>query len=88
MATHHWKTLETSYNKSPFFYTTKTILNLFTLKIPYLLDYNLQLFDVVCNLLKIKHRFTTTNSYINPTSDNLIDVRESIEKKNPTRLSF
>ncbi|HOF15493.1 MAG TPA: WbqC family protein [Bacteroidales bacterium] len=81
----HWKTLETSYNKSPFFLYYKDYFEPFyTKKIPYLLDYNLQLFDVVCNLLKIKHRFTTTNSYINPTSDNLIDVRESIDLKKRT----
>ncbi len=76
----HWKTLETSYNTSPFFlYYKDQFEPFYAKKTTFLLDYNMQLFELICSLLKINYHFTTTKKHISQPADNFIDLRKAID---------
>ncbi len=75
----HWKTLETAYNKSPFFLYYRDYLEPFyTKRFDYLLDFNNELFQTLCYLLKINKTFIHTDSYEKNPSKIDCDLRDTI----------
>jgi len=60
----HWQSLQSCYRRSPFFeFYEDKLIRFYEEKIPFLLDYNLQLFEVLSTLIKIKPEYTLTTAY-------------------------
>lgn len=78
----HWKTLETAYNTSPFFLYYRDYLEPFyTKQIPFLLDFNLLLWECLCNLLKIKKILEPTQIYQKNCQAYCLDLRFDLHPK-------
>jgi hypothetical protein len=80
----HWRTLESSYRRSPFFEYYEDDLQPFysTKKYDYLLDFNEALQQKILQLLKLKTICTFTDEYVKTPLDR-IDFRELFSQKNP-----
>lgn len=75
----HWKTLETAYNTSPFFlYYRDYFEPLYNKQKTFLLDFNSELFDVLCKLLKISNSFVFTDNYLQKPTNDCLDLRQEI----------
>lgn len=60
----HWKSLLSAYSTSPFFEYYKDELEpLFGLKVDYILDFNLNCFEVVCDCLQLELKTSKTETY-------------------------
>lgn len=60
----HWKTIESSYNSSPFFEYYKEYFKLyFEKKYEFLLDFNLQIQNTILEILRINHKQNLTKNY-------------------------
>ena len=52
---HHWKSIQTAYRTSPFFeYYEDDLQHLFTKPVSSLLERNIQIFDLLCDMLGIE----------------------------------
>jgi len=81
----HWKSLETSYNTSPFFLYYRDYLESFYRKsFTFLWDFNLDLWNVLCSLLKISKTLTFTQRYQKEYPSDCLDLRNSLHPKKPT----
>jgi len=80
----HWKTIESAYNKSPFFLYYRDFFEpLFHKKNTFLFDFNMELLYLFRKLLKIKNPIMfTTNFSIIP--ENTEDYRDYFLPKNRT----
>lgn len=81
----HWKSIESSYNSSPFFLFYKEELkNLYQKKYKYLLDHNNSFLKLIFDFLDIKITPCLTSEFIkNPK--NILDLRNSISPKNSSQ---
>ena len=81
----HWKSIESSYNSSPFFLFYKEELkNLYQKKYKYLLDHNNNFLKLICDFLDIEITPGLTSEFIkNPK--NILDLRNSISPKNSSQ---
>jgi len=62
---HHWKSIQTAYRTSPFFeYYEDDLKPLFTIAISSLLDHNLHIFEVLCELIGINAKILKTEQYV------------------------
>ncbi len=79
----HWKSLESAYRTSPYFeYYEDDLKPLFFKKETSLLEFNLKVFDFICELLAIDITYTFTEEYIkNPTQTDLRFLANSKLKK-------
>ncbi|QQX76603.1 MULTISPECIES: WbqC family protein [Aequorivita] len=60
----HWKSLQSAYRTSPFFeYYEDDLEPLFTETVGNLMEHNLKIFDLLCELLGIEVEVTKTNSF-------------------------
>ncbi|PHR12312.1 MAG: hypothetical protein COA40_08605 [Aequorivita sp.] len=60
----HWKSLQSAYRTSPFFeYYEDDLEPLFTQTVGNLMEHNLKIFDLLCELLGIDVEVTKTNSF-------------------------
>lgn len=87
----HWKTIETAYNNSPFFLYYRDYLEPFYNKqISFLLDFNTQLLEVICRLIKLDAVILPTEVYVSKTSSKCLDLRTLIhpKKRNLSDYSF
>ena len=82
--THHWRSIESAYNSSPFFeYYSDDIKPFFEKKWVFLWDFNMEIQQAICKLLEIEPNIATTDTYQTSVAD-LQDLRERIHpKKNP-----
>lgn len=82
--THHWRSIESAYNSSPFFeYYSDDIKPFFEKKWVFLWDFNMEIQQAICKLLEIEPNIGTTDTYQTSVAD-LQDLRERIHpKKNP-----
>jgi hypothetical protein len=80
----HWKTIESAYNKSPFFLYYRDFFEpLFQKKQVFLFDFNLELLHLLRTLFNIKNPvFLTENFDIDPK--NFEDFRDFFHPKNRT----
>ena len=78
----HWNALEAAYRQSPFFeYYADDFRPFYEKKFDFLVDYNEQLCQLVCQLIDIDTSFQRTDSYIAKPSNTIIDLRDAIHPK-------
>ncbi|HSD06551.1 WbqC family protein [Flavobacterium sp.] len=79
----HFKSLEAAYRSSPFFeYFEDDLMPVFQKKHTYLMDLNLEAFDIVCKCLRMKLEFDTTTEYFHEIEDpQVIDFRYLVNGK-------
>ena len=71
----HWNAIESAYNNSPFFlYYEDDIRPMYEKKFEFLLDFNLQLQEILVSLLGLNTNFKLTESYINLHENDLREV--------------
>lgn len=77
---HHWKSIQTAYRTSPFFEFYEDDLEpLFKNPVNLLLDFNLQIFDLLAELIGLTIEITKTEDY--NTKPEIRDYRPLIEVK-------
>lgn len=75
----HWAAIESAYNNSPFFlYYSDDIRPLYEKKFDFLLDFNLELQEIITSLIGIDTKLVLTKSY---TEANALDFREKLSPK-------
>lgn len=78
----HWNAIESAYNHTPFFeYYKDDFRPFYEKKFDFLVDYNEQLCQLVCQLIDIDTSFQRTESYIAEPSNTIIDLRDAIHPK-------
>lgn len=78
----HWNAIESAYNHTPFFeYYKDDFRPFYEKKFDFLVDYNEQLCQLVCQLIDIDTSFQHTESYIAEPSNTIIDLRDAIHPK-------
>jgi len=61
----HWKSLESAYRTSPFFeFYEDDLRPLFSKEANYLIDFNFECFDIICDCLQLDLKTSKTSSYI------------------------
>ena len=79
----HWRTLQTAYRTSPFFeYYEDEIAPLFERKYGFLLDFNFETIEVICECLQIDIPKEKTQNYETKVQQNQIDARFLVRCKN------
>jgi len=77
----HWKSIQAAYNNSPYFLFYQDIfLPFFQKKIPFLFDFNFELFLVLMNLLKMDKKILPTGNFV-ASYNNSADCRNEIHPK-------
>lgn len=77
----HFKSLEAAYRSSPFFeYFEDELIPLFEKKQPYLLDLNLEFFEVINNCLGTSIQYEKTKEYFHHAKE-VIDARPLVNGK-------
>ena len=78
----HWRSIEASYNSSPFFEFYKDdFLPFYEKKWTFLQDFNLAIQDKVLELIDIHPNIELTKTYQTNFDENIIDFREQIHPK-------
>ncbi|REG94718.1 WbqC family protein [Flavobacterium aquicola] len=79
----HFKSLEAAYRSSPFFeYFEDDLLPIFQKKHNFLMDLNLEAFDIVCKCLRMKLEFDHTTEYFHEIDNSKqIDFRYLVNGK-------
>ncbi len=79
----HWKSIEAAYRSSPYFEFYEDSFYPFynKKKHTFLTDFNLELMNTICPLLKIPTSINLSEQYIEP-SEEIIDFRTKISPKN------
>lgn len=79
----HWKSIEAAYRRSPYFeYYEDSFYPFYNKKeFAFLVDFNLELMNTICPLLKIPPRISLSQQYIE-LSNEIIDFRTEISPKN------
>ena len=76
----HWKSLESAYRTSPYFeYYEDELKPLFFKPVRSLFDFNLEAFDLICELLDISKRYKFTKEYFKNPSQ--LDLRRLVNPK-------
>ncbi len=79
----HWKSLQSAYRTSPFFeYYEDDFEHLFTEPVKSLLEHNLKIFDLLCELIGIDVEISKTVSF--ETKPEITDLRFLIDAKRKT----
>ncbi|MEZ4779044.1 MAG: WbqC family protein [Flavobacteriaceae bacterium] len=83
----HWKSLQTAYRTSPFFeYYEDDLEPLFKDSVENLLELNLKIFEVLCEIMEIPCRFSFSNEYIKNPKEK--DLRYLVEAKTEPDFPF
>ena len=84
----HWKSIESAYRTSPFFeYYEDELIPLFEKKHKYLLDLNLETYNIIKDLLQEDWKTSKTKEYINKP-EGIIDLREGFNAKREPNTNF
>ncbi len=77
----HFKAIESAYSRSPFYeYYNDDLAVFFNNRFIYLYDFNMQIMQVLCGLMKIPFSVRESTEYIKSGPD-VIDLRNSIHPK-------
>lgn len=84
----HWQSLQSGYRRSPYFeFYEDKIIRFYEDKFSFLLDYNIQLFDTLSIILKIKPEYSLTTQYNKEVDSEYSDFR-NVLLPNESRSSF
>lgn len=84
---HHWKSLESAYRTSPYFeYYEDDLVHLFQTPVTHLMNHNLKIFELLCELLGIEVEITHSKEYEKRPS--ITDLRYLIDVKKSKNFSF
>ena len=84
----HWRSLESAYRSSPYFeYYEDDFRPLYEKKFDFLVDFNLELMQVVFSLMKMKRKISFTKGYEKIPAD-IKDCRDVLNKKNIPSVKF
>ena len=79
---HHWRSIESAYNSTPFFEFYKDdLLPFYEKKWDFLWDFNHEIQNKVLELLDLKPYIQLTKEYKPVLPENIMDLRESIHPK-------
>lgn len=79
---HHWRSIESAYNSTPFFeYYKDDLLAFYEKKWTFLWDFNLEIQSKILELIDIELDIKFTSEYKLQLDDNFKDLRESIHPK-------
>ena len=80
----HWRTLTSAYHRSPWFeFYEEELRTLYENKFEYLIDWNMQAFDLVNKWLGLSWKISRTEEYIKSCNDpGMVDARNRITPKN------
>lgn len=85
----HWRAIVSAYNQSPYFLFYRDAFEIFYLnRYTFLLDYNLQLLDVILKILKVEPKVEFTQFFEKPAPDGVFDLRSEITPKKKSILDF
>jgi hypothetical protein len=81
----HWQTIVSAYNSSPYFeYYQDELQPFFSQKYRFLLDYNNQIHDTLCDFLEVENLVELTRDF-EAVPAKTLNLRETICPKNKTR---
>lgn len=81
----HWNAILSAYNSTPFFeYYADELQPFYEKEIPFLVDFNLQLHELVCSWLQIETPTRLSSEYIVEIPEGTSDHRETIHPKRPS----
>jgi hypothetical protein len=84
---HHWKSIQTAYRTSPFFeYYEHDLQPLFKKSASNLLDLNILIFNILCEILGIEPAISKTQKYEHQPK--ILDLRSLIEAKSSVNHKF
>lgn len=79
---HHWRSITSAYNSSPFFeYYIDDFIPFYEKKWQFLWDFNLELQSVILELIDIDVNLSLTTAYQHKFTDDTIDLRDRISPK-------
>jgi hypothetical protein len=79
---HHWRSIVSAYNQSPFFlYYRDDLEGFFTRQFKYLLDFNTRLTEVILDALDLKREIVFPEKFIENNDPDYIDLRNQFNPK-------
>jgi hypothetical protein len=79
---HHWRSIESAYNSTPFFeYYKDDFLPFYEKKWRFLWDFNQEIQAKVLELLDLSVEITLTNEFFPTLKEGILDLREQIHPK-------
>ena len=87
---HHWRSIVSAYNQSPFFLYYRDELEVFfTKQFKYLLDFNTELMKVILEALDLNTEIVFTEKFIGNDNHSYLDLRNKFNpKKRDTENGF
>lgn len=80
----HWNALQSAYGESPFFeFYADDIRPFFERRWDFLVDFNMETTQKMCELLDIQPHITLTDAYVSAEDVGVTDYRDIIRPKNP-----
>ena len=80
----HWNALQSAYGESPFFeFYADDIRPFFERRWDFLVDFNMEITQKMCELLDIQPHITLTDAYVSADEEGVTDYRDAIRPKNP-----
>ena len=80
----HWNALQSAYGESPFFeFYAYDIRPFFERRWDFLVDFNMEITQKMCELLDIQPHITLTDAYASADEEGVTDYRDAIRPKNP-----
>ena len=80
----HWNALQSAYGESPFFeFYADDIRPFFERRWDFLVDFNMETTQKMCELLDIQPHITLTDAYVSAEDVGITDYRDVIRPKNP-----
>lgn len=80
----HWNALQSAYGESPFFeFYADDIRPFFERRWDFLVDFNMEITQKMCELLDIQPHITLTDAYVSAEDVGITDYRDVIRPKNP-----
>lgn len=80
----HWNALQSAYGESPFFeFYADDIRPFFERRWEFLVDFNMEITQKMCELLDIQPHIMLTDAYISADEEGVTDYRDAIRPKNP-----
>ena len=80
----HWNALQSAYGESPFFeFYADDIRPFYERRWEFLVDFNMEITQKMCELLDIQPHITLTDAYVSAEDVGVTDYRDAIRPKNP-----